>query len=169
MPASGAPSPNTPPLNTPSPNTPATVPPATLIAVVALGGMAGALARYAVELVLPWKSTGWPWGIFLVNIVGSLAIGLATGALADARARGARIPHWWRPLVVTGFLGGFTTFSTYILEVVMLVDTGESGALVVALTYLFGSVVAGVAAVWVGLSVSARVQWRMWSTDVDIG
>lgn len=131
--------------------------------------MAGALARRAVEMALPWESAGWPWGIFLVNMLGCLAIGVATGVLADARARNVRVPTWWRPLVVTGFLGGFTTFSTYILEVVVLIESGVASATLVAVTYLIGSVVIGVLAVWLGLRVSARVPWRVWSTDVDIG
>jgi fluoride exporter len=140
-----------------------------LIGVVAAGGMAGALARHAMEVVLPWQQRGWPWAVFLVNMLGCLAIGLATGMLADARARGAQVPHWWRPLVVTGFLGGFTTFSTYILEVVILVESGTQAALALALSYLFGSVAAGVVAVWLGLRMAARVPWRTWSADVDIG
>lgn len=142
---------------------------ARLIAVVALGGAIGALARYAVEVALPWQSSGWPWAVFIVNILGCLAIGLATGVLADARARGAAVPQWWRPLVVTGFLGGFTTFSTYILEVVVLIESGTREAALLALTYLFASVLLGVFAVWAALRVAARVPWRIWSGDVDIG
>lgn len=145
------------------------VPPLRLIAVVAAGGMLGALARYGVESMLPWNGMGWPWAVFLVNVLGCFAIGIATGALADARARGARVPQWWRPLVVTGFLGGFTTFSTYIVEVVTLVESGASSAVVLALSYLVGSVICGVLAVWVGLRLADRVPWRIWSTDVDIG
>lgn len=145
------------------------LPPRALVAVVAVGGMAGAWARHGIELLLPWESSGWPWGIFLVNMLGCLAIGVATGVLADARARNVRVPAWWRPLVVTGFLGGFTTFSTYILEVVVLVESGEMSALATAVSYLVGSVAIGVLAVWLGLRLSARVPWRLWSTDVDIG
>lgn len=145
------------------------VPPLHLIAVVAAGGMVGALARYAVELLLPWGGEGWPWAIFLVNVLGCFAIGIATGALVDAGARGARVPRWWRPLVVTGFLGGFTTFSTYIVEVVTLAGSGASSAAVLALSYLVGSVMCGVIAAWAGLRLADRVPWRIWDTDVDIG
>lgn len=148
---------------------PAAIPPLRLIAVVAVGGMAGALARHVVEILMPWQAPGWPWAIFIVNVVGCFAIGIATGILADARARGALVPQWWRPLVVTGFLGGFTTFSTYILEVVILIESGASAALVVALTYLMGSVLAGITFVWLGLRAATRVPWRTWSTDVDLG
>lgn len=145
------------------------MPTARLVAVVAGGGAAGALARFSVESLLPWQSTGWPWAIFVVNILGCAGIGLAAGLLADAQARGAYVPEWWRPLVITGFLGGFTTFSSYILEVVILIESGSPSSLIVALTYLFGSVVFGVLMVWLTLHLTARVPWRTWSTDVDIG
>lgn len=144
------------------------VPPPRLIGVVAGSGAAGALARHMIELLLPWRST-LPWATFLVNVLGCLLIGVATGILADARARAVVVPTWWRPMVVTGFLGGFTTFSTYILEVVTLSESGVGGQLNWAMAYLIGSVVAGVAAVWLGLRVAARVPWRAWSADVDIG
>lgn len=152
-----------------APGTPMRVPPVQLIAVVAAGGAAGALARHAVEKLVPWPATGWPWGIFLVNMLGCLMIGIATGLLADARSRRARVPSWWRPLVVTGFLGGFTTFSTYIVEIVVLMDSSTDSATLTAMAYMVGSVALGGLAVWLGLRVSTRVPWRLWSTDVDIG
>lgn len=141
------------------------MPSARLVAVVAGAGGLGALVRHGVEAAIPWQQTGWPWAVFLVNMVGCFSIGIATGVLADARARGALVPDWWRPLVVTGFLGGFTTFSTYTYEVLTLTSIGQWAP---ALSYLGGSVLLGVGCVWLGLRLAARVPWRMWSTDVDI-
>ena len=144
----------------------AAMPPARLVWLVGAAGGVGALARHLVEVVLPWEQSGWPWAVFLVNMLGCLCIGIATGVLADARARGAHVPDWWRPLVITGFLGGFTTFSTYTFEALSLVSVGQWTT---ALSYLAGSVILGVAFVWLGVTLAARVPWRMWSPDVDIG
>lgn len=142
------------------------LPPAHLMAVVAGAGGLGALARHAVEVALPWQQKGWPWAVFLVNMLGCFAIGVATGVLADARARRARVPDWWRPMVVTGFLGGFTTFSTYTYEALTLMSVGQWAE---ALSYLLGSVILGVGCAWFGVRLAARVPWRMWSPDVDLG
>ena len=110
-----------------------------------LGGGAGAVARYALGLWVEARvGPGFPWGTFAVNVGGCLAIGVVA-TLADE--------HLWispasRLLLVTGLLGGFTTFSTFGLETWQLIEDGRTG---LALSYAVGSAAAGLAAV--GLAV----------------
>lgn len=117
---------------------------------VALGGALGACARYAVGL---WATrvlgTSYPWGTLLVNVAGSLLIGLALPLLA--RHDAARL------LFVTGFLGAFTTFSTFSADTLTLLQSGRTGT---ALGYAAGSVAAGLAAAALGAGL-ARVVLRV--------
>lgn len=114
-----------------------------LLAVIALGGVLGSLARWGVDVAFGERDPGhWPWATLVVNVVGCLAIGLLAARLpAD---RGA----WWpRPLLITGVLGGFTTFSAYAVETGLLI---EEGAPLLAAGYLAITVVAGLLAVQLG-------------------
>ncbi len=79
--------------------------------LVAAGGAAGSVLRHLVSLALAPAGSGFPWATLLVNVLGSAAIGAAAAAGLEGQAR---------LLVVTGFLGGFTTFSAFSLEAVML-------------------------------------------------
>lgn len=118
--------------------------PSILIAVAA-GGAVGAIARYSVTAAVPrWLGHGFPWGTVIVNILGSLLMGL----LIDIMARRWSAPPEARVFLVTGLLGAFTTFSTFSLDVVTLY---ERGALAAAAAYVVGSVVVGVLALFVGL------------------
>ena len=112
------------------------------MAGVAGAGALGALARYAVGRALRAWSTAFPWGTFVINVAGCLAIGVA-GALATHA--GGLAPLLRRD-VMTGFIGAFTTFSTFTLEAVMLAESAP----VAAAVYLLGSTAAGLAAVWLG-------------------
>lgn len=94
---------------------------------------------------------GWPWPIFTVNMLGCMAVGVLIGRFSVQRQVGRAQPEWVRLLLITGFLGGFTTFSTYIWEVVSLAD--EFDRLPLALVYLFASVVIGMVCVMLGLRV----------------
>ncbi|TAD94111.1 MAG: fluoride efflux transporter CrcB [Bacteroidetes bacterium] len=78
--------------------------------LVALGGATGSVLRYAVGLCLPMHAQrSFPWATLLVNLGGSLLIGLLLGTLAKHPAPAA----YWQPLLVTGFCGGFTTLSAF--------------------------------------------------------
>ena len=107
-----------------------------LAAWVAVGGVLGSLARYAVTLALWDEWWGAPLGTLLVNVVGCCAIG-ALLALLDGRPGERR----WRALLVTGVLGGFTTFSGFALDTVKLVDEGAwlAAGGYLALTLLAGA------------------------------
>lgn len=110
---------------------------------VAAGGAAGSVGRY---LVSRWLTTAFPWGTFTVNIVGSLLIGLLTGlASKDMLSTEMRL------LLVTGFCGGFTTFSTFANESYGMLDGGH--VLTTAL-YVSASVFVGILAVYVGFQLS---------------
>ena len=113
---------------------------------VALGGAAGAAARYGVA---QWAGARWgwsfPWGTLAVNISGSLAIGLLMALLIGRGADPA-----FRLLLVTGFLGGYTTFSAFSLEMLSLIETRRIGD---AALYVGGSVLLGLVGCFVGLAV----------------
>ena len=111
---------------------------------VAIGGGIGAMARYGVA---QWAGNrfGWtfPWGTLAVNVTGSLAIALVMTVLL---ARGA--DPVWRLLLVTGVLGGYTTFSAFSFETLALFESRRWEA---AVLYIAGSVVLGLAACALGL------------------
>ena len=113
---------------------------------VALGGATGAAARFAVT---QWMGARWgwtfPWGTFAVNVTGSLAIGLVMTLLL---ARGADPAY--RLLLVTGFLGGYTTFSAFSFEAHTLLAARRWDA---AVLYVIGSVVLGLFATGIGLGL----------------
>lgn len=97
------------------------------LGTVALGGAVGAALRWVLELALPVH--GWPWSTLLANAVGSAAL----AALVVHDDRHAH-PRWLRPGVGTGLLGGFTTFSTYAVQVALLGSTDTLMALLYLLT-----------------------------------
>jgi CrcB protein len=91
---------------------------------VAAGAALGGVLRWALgEMLNPWAA-GWPAGTLLANALGGLGVGLATGALS----RRPGLSPLWRLAVVTGLLGGFTTFSGFSLEVLALLQQGRPGA-----------------------------------------
>lgn len=117
------------------------------IALVALGGAVGSVFRYLVGLgAIRLAGPGFPWGTLTVNLVGSFAIGLLTEAIV--RRMGAS-PEM-RLLLITGVLGGFTTFSAFSLDAVALFERGEvmSSAVYVAVSVGFS-----IAAVFAGLAL----------------
>jgi CrcB protein len=110
--------------------------------LAALGGALGALVRWGLAEALP-SPGGWPWATLLVNLTGCLLLG---GLLALLAARSPE-PSWARPFLGVGVLGGYTTYSTFAVEVVELVDGGSPA---LAAGYVLLSVVGGVAAVALG-------------------
>lgn len=116
--------------------------------LVALGGGIGAVGRYQLgRAVTHWAgpNTGFPWGTLSANVIGSLAMGLLVGWLAH---RGGAGSETMRLLLGVGLLGGFTTFSAFSLEMVLLVQRGTPG---LALAYAAISVLAGFSALYLGL------------------
>ena len=114
-----------------------------LMLLVAIGGAAGSVARYKLGALILHQTVTWkfPAGTFVVNVLGCLVAGLLVGLgerhdflTADARL-----------LLFTGFLGGFTTFSAFGVETAALIQRGEFA---VAASYIFLSVLCGIAALW---------------------
>lgn len=119
---------------------------------VAVGGAVGALARHLIIEVMPGAQRGFPWGTLLVNLLGCLIMGVLTTYLLKGR------PHPpARPLLVTGYLGGFTTFSHLIDGVHALGQAGDTG---LSVTYAVVSVAGGWLAVGAGLWLGGRVPHR---------
>jgi fluoride exporter len=113
------------------------------LAAVFCGGFAGAIARAEVAEALPAPAGGWPWATFLVNVAGAFLLGWAVTRLQE------RLPlsAYRRPLLGTGFCGALTTFSTFQIETLKLIDHGH---VPLAVAYLAVSVAAGQAAAELG-------------------
>jgi len=120
-----------------------------VLLAIAVGGVLGSLARWAVDEAMPATDPSqWPWATLTVNIIGAFAIGaLLSSGLLEGR------PPWWRPMLVTGVLGGFTTFSALALETGVMLDAGRP---VAAVGYLAITVAVGLAAVVLGRAVVTR-------------
>lgn len=114
---------------------------------VALGGAAGSLLRFGLTNWIQARAwSGFPWGTFAVNGIGSLFIGVMLGVLVGIEAGPGP-----RALLVMGLLGGFTTFSTFSYETLTLLQNDSWGK---AFAYAGGSVLIGVGAVFLGLQVA---------------
>jgi len=113
--------------------------------LVFLGGGLGATLRHAINVATPrLLGNGFPWSTFLINITGSLIMGLIAGWFAfkgDA-------PQGWRLFLTTGILGGYTTFSAFSLDTALLYERGEIG---LAGAYVLGSVAFSIAGLFAGL------------------
>lgn len=115
---------------------------------IAAGGALGAVARvWLMTLVDTVTQTRFPFGTLTVNVIGSLAMGICFVLIAERWA----IALEWRPLLVAGFLGAFTTFSAFSLDALMLMENGLPGQ---ALVYVLGSVVLCLLAAWAGMTLT---------------
>lgn len=125
-----------------------------VVAVVALGGALGATARYAASLWWPAQPGGFPWATLWTNVVGCAVIGVFMVVITDVWAAHRLV----RPFFGTGVLGGFTTFSTYAVDIQKLVDSGHPRT---GLAYLFTTLLAALTAVWLAVVATRRVlKWR---------
>jgi fluoride exporter len=118
---------------------------------IAAGAILGANARYLVgQLAAARLGADFPYGTLFINVSGSLAIGFLLTLLID-RLAGAPV---WRSFFATGFLGAYTTFSTYTYEAALLF---RQGARLAALVYLLGSVAGGLVGVLAGIAMAERL------------
>jgi CrcB protein len=112
---------------------------------IGLGGGFGALLRHYLNgAVTAWLGTGFPYGIMVINILGSLLMGLMIGLFAHV----GEIPPHWKVFLTTGVLGGFTTFSTFSLDSALLLERGDYG---MAAFYIVGSVIISLAALMLAM------------------
>lgn len=118
------------------------------ILLVALGSAAGGIARYLVGTLIP-AVCGFPLATLSVNIAGSFLIGLISGLMA--RLAGGASAEALRLVLVVGFCGGFTTFSTFSNETLRLI---ESSHYLAAALYVLASVLVGLLAVFIGSAIS---------------
>ena len=124
-----------------------------LLLAVAAGGAAGSVARYAIALLAQRAHAGFPYGTLLVNVAGSLLL----GALVRTFAAHSSGPTTAQLALTVGLCGGFTTFSTFGLDTLRLLQSGEHGR---AAAYVAASVVLSVAGVWAGIALAARLAAR---------
>ena len=118
---------------------------------IALGGALGSVLRFAaVSYFTPLLNYRFPLGTFFVNMLGSLLIGIAYVVLVEKTS----FPAEYRLFVLTGVLGGFTTFSTFSLEILQLWQDGHAFN---ALVYAASSVVLGLVMAFVGMSLTQKV------------
>lgn len=119
--------------------------------LVALGGAAGSLLRYAIALLLPRSGHGFPWATLTVNLAGCLIIGLLAGLTPRH--------HWMAQtgwvLMATGLCGGFTTFSSFALDNVKLFETGGN---VTGLIYIIASLSLGIFLCYLGYHFTSPAQ-----------
>lgn len=121
------------------------------VLAIALGGAIGALGRhYLAGAVAQGLGHGFPWGILVVNVVGSFLMGVLVEAMARFGAPFAEA----RAFLAVGVLGAFTTFSTFSLDTVLLMERGQPLA---ALGYVLGSVVLAVGGLYGGLALVRAV------------
>ncbi len=115
------------------------------LAAIGMGGALGAISRHGVNLVaVQLAGPDFPWGTLTVNIVGSFIMGLIIAIFAQFW----QPPEAWRLFLVTGFLGGFTTFSTFSLDVATLFERGD---ILHALLYSIASIVLSISALFIGM------------------
>lgn len=131
------------------------------IALVFAGGFCGTLARALLATpikslalaLFPHASPQFPWDIFIINLWGALALGLLYGLFE----RGMTIPHDFRLVAGPGFLGAFTTFSSYIVGADVLARTGLPE---IATFYLIASMALGIGSAWAGYNAAGALIYR---------
>ncbi|MGW7540345.1 fluoride efflux transporter CrcB [Streptomyces sp. NPDC054770] len=122
---------------------------ADVLAVIALGGGLGSVARYGLALAWPTPAGGFPWATFITNISGSFALGLLMVCVLEVWPPNRYV----RPFLGVGFLGGYTTFSTYTVELHHLLSLGDWSK---ADAYALTSLLAGLVAAWLGIAAARR-------------
>jgi fluoride exporter len=118
-----------------------------VLAVISAGGALGALARYGLGTAFQAPTGGFPWATFAVNVTGCLLIGVLMVLVTDVWTGRRHL----RPFLGVGVLGGYTTFSTYIVDIQRLV---AAGAAPTALAYLAGTLAAALAATWLAVTAT---------------
>ena len=125
-----------------------------VLAVIAVGGALGACARYGAGLLWPTAPGTFPLTTLAINVVGCGVIGVFMVLITDVWSAHRLV----RPFFGTGVLGGFTTFSTYAVDIKRLVDAHHAAT---GLAYLGSTLLAALAAVWTAAALTRRViGWR---------
>ncbi len=125
-----------------------------VLIVISAGGVLGALARQGIWAAFPRHPGAFDWATLAINVAGCALIGALMTVIAEVRPVHRLIP----PFLGSGVLGGFTTFSTYIVGIQQSIDAGASG---IAAAYLAGTLAAAVAAVYAGRTGARQVLRRL--------
>jgi CrcB protein len=118
-----------------------------VLLAIAAGGAIGSVGRWALALSIPHTPVQVPWATWLTNVSGAFALGVLMVFVLDFWPPSRYV----RPFLGVGVLGGFTTYSTYMLDALTLLSRDQVPA---AFDYVFGTLVAGLVAVWAGVSVA---------------
>lgn len=131
-----------------------------VLGVVSLGGALGASARYGLQQAFPHRPDQFEWTTFAINAIGCLLIGVLMSCTGTLRP-GARL---WYPFLGVGVLGGFTTFSTYVVDIqrTLAADGAE-----IAWAYLAATVVTALFAVWMGTVLTTWALQRRRTTEAN--
>lgn len=121
-----------------------------VLAAVSLGGALGSLARYLISQAVHASPGRFPWATFLTNLSGCFALGLLMVLILDVWPPN----RYARPFLGIGFLGGYTTFSTFAVELRNLAAHGYRG---IAVAYALGSLLGGLTAVWCGMTLARLI------------
>ncbi len=121
-----------------------------VLAAVAVGGALGSLTRAALGDAFPIHAGHFPWTTMAINVSGSFVLGVVLVVLLERAGPGRLL----RPFVATGFLGGYTTFSTFMVETMKL---GRSGHAPAGASYVAASLLLGLTAAWVGVRAGHRL------------
>lgn len=122
-----------------------------LTIAIACGGALGALLRYWSTIgIHHWLGKGFPYGTVVVNVLGSLLVGFLYVLLVERLHASAE----WRALLITGLLGGFTTFSAFSLETLLLIEQGQ---LIKSLLNIVLSVALCIGVAWAGIQVGRNL------------
>ncbi len=114
-----------------------------ILLLIGTGGFIGSVCRYLLSQLIQLKAPGgFPWGTLVVNILGCFLIGLVF-----AVANRGSLPNEWKLFLVTGLLGGFTTFSAFSNETVLMLRDGQY---LPAASYVLASILVGIAATFLG-------------------
>ena len=118
---------------------------------IAAGGATGAVLRFWISAqVYAWLGRGFPYGTLMVNVFGSLLMGLLSVLLIERLSLGPE----WRAAILIGLLGGFTTFSSFSIETLNLIEAGDHGKALLNMTL---SVVLCVVAAWAGVIAGRQI------------
>jgi fluoride exporter len=118
-----------------------------VLAAISAGGVLGALARYGLQTAFPHPPAGFAWATFAINVSGCLLIGVLMVLVTDVWTGRPLL----RPFLGVGVLGGFTTFSTYAVDIQQAITFGAAGT---ALIYLAATLVAALTAAWLGTTIT---------------
>lgn len=118
-----------------------------VLGAIAAGGVVGALGRYGLTEALPHQPGSFAWSTFAVNVTGCLLIGVLMTVIGEVR-----VHRLARPFLGVGVLGGYTTFSAYVVDVQQALDAGAAR---IALAYAFATMVTALAATWLGSTLTS--------------